>query len=326
MDNFDLKKYLTEGKLHEAMFDVATTEKIAQKIADEFTAEDSNDLDLKYVVSPGVEAGHFDLDVEAGPNTPGEDWKDENGFGIENYLGQYAGGSFLIRDGVVINAAMRSAPVANVTPEGEVEMISAEESRAAIGMEEEIKSNKMKKSELKEMIRNAFLNETEIEEADIDAAAVQSDENEAMDQVDEADKESFDDAFDRIDKSKEVYQGSDKDEVKEAEEDEEVEVDADVDVDVDAEEGGEEVAASEEEEIDVKEKAKVNPNVKAVQDALTIAQAAAAELGDDKLTDQIGNTITFFTRAHVASVDKEAMAEDLNVNEVTFPMWTKINK
>ena len=387
--------------LNEAMFDVATTEKIAQHIADEFTAEDSNDLDLKYVVSPGVEAGHFDLDVEAGPNTPGDDWKDENGFGIENYLGQYAGGSFLIKDGVVINAAMRSAPVANVTPEGEVEMISAEESRAAIGMEEDVdmaavqsdeneaedqvdeakeetKSNKMKKSELKEMIKAAFLNE----------------------------KETFDQAFDRIDKEKEVYQGSDKDDIKEtlsdtafdmmqdvvdalgaekaieelvramsdddalsyleyiirvndinsdkevddipgfegtkdalnklgleeAEEDEEVEVDADVDVDVDAEadaeEGGEEVdvEASEEEEIDVKEKAKVDPNVKAVQDALTIAQTAAAELGDDKLTDQIGNTITFFTRAHVASVDKEAMAEDLNVNEVSFPMWTKINK
>lgn len=171
---------------------------------------------------------------------------------------------------------------------------------------------------------------TGVAEVDVDAAAVQSDENEAMDQVDEAGKESFDDAFDRIDKEKEVYQGSDKDDVKEAEEDEEVEVDADVEVDAEAEaeEGGEEVdvEASEEEEIDVKEKAKVDPNVKAVQDALTIAQAAAKELGDVKLTDQIGNTITFFTRAHVASVDKEAMAEEMKVNEVAFPMWTKINK
>ncbi len=43
----------------------------------------------------------------------------------------------------------------------------------------------------------------------------------------------------------------------------------------------------------------VDPNVKAVQDALTQAQAAARTLGDDKLTDQIGNTITFFTRAHI---------------------------
>ena len=38
MDNFDLTKFLAEGKLYEAMFDVATTEKIAQAVADAFTA------------------------------------------------------------------------------------------------------------------------------------------------------------------------------------------------------------------------------------------------------------------------------------------------
>jgi hypothetical protein len=51
----------------------------------------------------------------------------------------------------------------------------------------------------------------------------------------------------------------------------------------------------------------VNPDVKAVQDSLTQAQAAAQKLGDPKLTDQIGNTITFFTRNHV--VEKGAVAE-----------------
>jgi hypothetical protein len=53
----------------------------------------------------------------------------------------------------------------------------------------------------------------------------------------------------------------------------------------------------------------VNPNVKAVQDALTQAQAAAQKLGDPKLTDQIGNTITFFTRAHVVEKPKGAVSE-----------------
>ena len=247
MDNFDLRKFLTEGKLHEAMFDVEATEKIAQHIADAFTAED-NELDLKYVVSPGTEAGHFDLDVEAGENTPGEDWKDENGFGIENYLGKYAGGSFLIKDGIVINAAMRSAPVAKVSPEGEVEMISAEESRAAIGMEEseEKKSSKMTKSELKEMIRNAFLNEAD-EEEDVEDVDV--------DVEDEVDVE-------------------------------------DVDVDVDVEDAG---------EIDVEDDAKVEltGDKREVSDNLEAALEAARALGDEKLVDQIGNTITFFTRAHI---------------------------
>ena len=51
---------------------------------------------------------------------------------------------------------------------------------------------------------------------------------------------------------------------------------------------------------------------KEVQDNLEAALEAARTLGDAKLTDQIGNTITFFTRAHV--VEKGAVAEDLNEN------------
>jgi len=67
------------------------------------------------------------------------------------------------------------------------------------------------------------------------------------------------------------------------------------------------VTVDDTETIDTETTAEVDPNVKAVQDALTQAQAAAQKLGDKKLTDQIGNTITFFTRAHV--VDKGAVAE-----------------
>jgi len=72
-------------------------------------------------------------------------------------------------------------------------------------------------------------------------------------------------------------------------------------------EADEEVAVGDEEIIDTTTTTEVDPNVKAVQDALTQAQAAAQKLGDGKLTDQIGNTITFFTRAHV--VEKGAVAE-----------------
>jgi hypothetical protein len=76
-----------------------------------------------------------------------------------------------------------------------------------------------------------------------------------------------------------------------------------------------EVSVGGEENIDVDTTVEVDPNVKAVQDALTQAQAAAQKLGDSKLTDQIGNTITFFTRAHV--VEKGAVAEgEEKLNEV----------
>ena len=61
----------------------------------------------------------------------------------------------------------------------------------------------------------------------------------------------------------------------------------------------------------------VDPNVKAVQDALTQAQAAARTLGDDKLTDQIGNTITFFTRSHIVGGNQEeASLEEIELYEM----------
>jgi hypothetical protein len=308
MDNFNLRKYLAEGKLNENMFDVGTTEKIAQAVADAFTIED-NELDLKYVVNPRIDAGSFDLDVEAGPNTPDQD---SLGQDIDNYLGEFAGGSFYIKDGVVYNAAMRNAPVANVTPEGEVEMISAEDSRAAIGMEEnknKLKSNKMKKSELKEMIKSAFLNE----------------------------KETFDQAFDRIDKEEEVYPGEKT--VKEADlnikdetnmydpvaEQEDVEVEDDENVDVNVEKDVEVDVDDESTETDTVVKTELpgeDAEVTKTLGLLTKAQETAKALGDDKLTDQIGNTITYFTRAHVA----RQQTNEVKVNEVTFPMWSKINK
>jgi len=72
------------------------------------------------------------------------------------------------------------------------------------------------------------------------------------------------------------------------------------------------VAVDDTETIDTETEVEVDPNVKAVQDALTQAQVAAQKLGDPKLTDQIGNTITFFTREHVVEKPKSAVAENIN--------------
>jgi hypothetical protein len=53
------------------------------------------------------------------------------------------------------------------------------------------------------------------------------------------------------------------------------------------------------------EVADVEPEItgdeKIVQDALTKAYETASKMGDKKLLDQIGNTITFFTRTHIVS-------------------------
>ena len=57
----------------------------------------------------------------------------------------------------------------------------------------------------------------------------------------------------------------------------------------------------------------VNPDIKAVQDALTQAAATAAKLNDPKLVDQIGNTVTYFTRTHI--VDAPKHQDEITENE-----------
>jgi hypothetical protein len=233
------------------------------------------------VTAGSVEGPSFDLDID----------------GLE-----YEGGSYIIlTNGDIINMALPGNPVyANIS------MLN----------EEEKPKTKMKKSELKELIKSSIMNEMTLD----------------IDNMEDA-PESEVDFLAEIDRI-----------LAEAEEDEEVAVD------------DTEVAVDGEENINVDTTVEVDPNVKAVQDSLTQAQAAAQKLGDPKLTDQIGNTITFFTRAHV--VDKGAVAEademeegkkeyykdaeaddaehinalekdmkddkdsSMKIKEVVFPMWT----
>jgi hypothetical protein len=88
----------------------------------------------------------------------------------------------------------------------------------------------------------------------------------------------------------------------EAEEDVEVDVDVEDEVNVDVEP----------DEIDI-EKPAVNttvqvglsPEEEVIQDSLKAAMDSANALGNDKLADQIGNTITFFTREYVVNRNED---------------------
>ena len=188
-------------------------------------------------------------------------------------------------------------------------MVNVDESK-------EIKSNKMKKSELKEMIKAAMSENA------------------------------------RTDAEEEGYLDGMRDEKEDMKEAEDVEVEDNEDIDVDIEKDIE--VDDESSEVDVDIKASMpgeSEDVEEVQALLMKAQEAAEALGDDKLQDQIGNTITYFTRAHVAGnvsemdldIDgasdaelpemeaelglEEAKDEEVkeNLNEsVMFPMWNKI--
>jgi hypothetical protein len=242
---------------------------------------------------------------------------------------EYDGGSYLIaKNGDIINVALRERPVY-----GNISMLD----------ETEKPKTKMKKSELKENsdsmkfdILYDFVDQKMVEGDDEAESLLKSKPSydDLYDFVDQKMVEGDDEAESLLNKINKVNENKSSkikmselkakikemvllemekdinisDETPESEEDFLAEVnrilaEADEEVAVD----DTEVAVGDEENIDVDTTVKVDPNVKAVQDSLTQAQAAAQKLGDPKLTDQIGNTITFFTRTHV--VDKGAVAE-----------------
>lgn len=121
----------------------------------------------------------------------------------------------------------------------------------------------MKKSELKEMIRQGMLED-------------------AQSSVTEAKKD------------------------KEEEEEEDIEIE-----DIEDIEDTEEVEDIEVEDTPSPDVSGISGDEKKVQDSLESALIAAKELGDEKLINQIGNSITFFTRSHVVGSGEENLEEEV---------------
>ena len=398
MNNFDLTKYLAEGKLLKEELNGQEVKFLAQYIADAFTEEDAEgdrfSTYMAYTVGD-IDGNSFELDTKATEKTPEDDAKYGTGRGW--------GGSFRIKPiegGYEVRNSEKGGLVATISDQGELTMLDAEQSKAEMGgdtdymerrketddyMQEvlgqiketlddeafdmaekiidslgaenavgelvramstddaklylggiirdydlkeeevkEIKSNKMKKSELKEMIKAAMR------------------ENARTDAEQEGYKDGFEDAKDDIeDKLKDMKVSEAEDVEVEDNEDIDVDIEKDVDVKVDDEES----------EVDVDIKASMpgeSEDVEEVQALLMKAQEAAQAFGDEKLMDQIGNTITYFTRSHVAGNVSEMDDMDVNVNttemeaemgleeakdeevkenlneSVVFPMWNKI--
>lgn len=89
---------------------------------------------------------------------------------------------------------------------------------------------------------------------------------------------------------------ADLEEVEELEEAKEDEDEVEIDVDMESEEdlGGDEIE-------DIDPEAGLSQNESDIQNALKVAYDNAIALGDEKLADQIGNTITMFTRTRVVN-------------------------
>ena len=201
----------------------------------------------------------------------------------------------------------------------------------------------MKKSELKEMIKAAFMAENDIPKNDEDYTQQPGYVHE---------EEDLDEMLARL---------SEEEVVNEAEEEVDVDVDVedegveDVDVDVDAEDtdlsaDDEEVETSNDSIVVDKKIVSLSSlpgETRKILDTLETLRAQAEEFGDQKFVTQVGNTITFFTRDFVVAgdapnpngieegdggldldVDSSAketeMEAGLGLEESTFPMWNKI--
>ena len=196
----------------------------------------------------------------------------------------------------------------------------------------------MKKSELKEIIKAEFLTEKK------DSKKGNEDEQKRMEGAirDDRDhikdlKKDIEDNEKKLAKLKKDYK---KDVVKEEkdedideamrggstyEEDDTMREAEDVDVDVDEKE---DINVDVEDDIDIDDVSKESDievkselpgessDVSAILGLLTKAQERATDMGDEKLMDQIGNTITYYTRAHVvAEEEKDDMGKRMDEEE-----------
>ena len=202
----------------------------------------------------------------------------------------------------------------------------------------------MKKSELKEIIKASFLAEAEDskkgnkEEQKRMEGAIRDDrdhikdlekdikDNEEKlaklkkdfkdDVSEEMKKDDVDEAM-RGDDMDEMMRGDDMDEMMRGDDlDEAVEDDVNVDVedeeniDVDVEKDVDVDDVSKESDIEVKSEIPgESSDVSAILGLLTKAQEKAEGMGDEKLLDQIGNTITYYTRTHVVKSTNEGKEE-----------------
>jgi hypothetical protein len=128
---------------------------------------------------------------------------------------------------------------------------------------------------------------------------------EMKDDLDEASAVNWRDrnspAGDSLDLSpKKVGTSTVEEEMEDMDEAEEVDVEDNEDINIDIEKDVDIDDESEESKIEVdSELAGESSDVAAILGLLTKAQEEAEALGDEKLMDQIGNTITYYTRAHV---------------------------
>jgi TATA-binding protein-associated factor Taf7 len=176
----------------------------------------------------------------------------------------------------------------------------------------------MKKSELKEMIKAAFIAEMDMTNAQDDDAVLAGMYDPTVDEAEDMyEEEDLDEMLARLSEEEAS--------LNEQDEEEEEEVDVDVDAEEETTDGGEEETANDSIVVDKKivSLSSLPQETRKILDTLETLRAQAEEFGDQKFITQVGNTITFFTRDFVVAGDEPTRAK---VDEsVAFPLWNRIN-
>ena len=197
----------------------------------------------------------------------------------------------------------------------------------------------MKKSELKEMIKAAFLSEADFTNAqDDDAAPAIAADYDPLAEEEMYEEEDLDEMLARL-SEEEVEEGDDKvvdPYLAEAEEEEE-DVDVEVDVkDTDLSADDEEVESANDSIVVDKKIVSLSSlpgETRKILDTLETLRAQAEEFGDQKFITQVGNTITFFTRDFVVAGDapnpagiEESAASNLELKNVAKQLYLGFKK
>jgi hypothetical protein len=160
----------------------------------------------------------------------------------------------------------------------------------------------MKRRELKEMIKAAYLSEADFTNAQDDDPALKDMYDATVDEAEDMyEEEDLDEMLARLSEE----------EVSLNEQDEEEEEEVDVDVDAEEETDGGEEKASDSIVIDKKivSLSSLPGETRKILDTLETLRAQAEEFGDQKFITQVGNTITFFTRDFVVAGDEPTRAK-----------------
>ena len=161
-------------------------------------------------------------------------------------------------------------------------------------LEKDIKDNEEKLAKLKKDFKNDVSEEMRGDDMDEAMRGDDMDEEMKKDDVDEAMRNRYED---------DTMREAEEDDVNvDVEDEENINVDVEKDVDVDD--------VSKESDIEVKsELPGESADTAAILGLLTKAQEKAESMGDEKLLDQIGNTITYYTRTHVVASTNEGKEE-----------------